>query len=101
MMIMDDNQLRATTLSSLLESGFNLDPATGEIFCSEDYNKKTAATCYSCRSVRPDFNLKRNLSSGLSRKPIVPKQGEKTVERLTALDKSFHTDCFRCEVGVI
>ena len=39
-------------------------------------------------------------NSDLSRKPIVPKKGEKTVERLTALDKSFHTDCFRCEVGI-
>ena len=83
---------------SLLESGFNLDSATGEIYCSEDYNNKVAATCYSCRSVRLSFNT--NLSSHLSRKPIVPKAGEKTVERLTALDKSFHTDCFRCEVCV-
>ena len=28
----------------------------------------------------------------------MPKHGNKTVERLTALDKSFHSDCFRCEV---
>lgn len=64
---------------SLLESGFNLDSRTGGLYCSEDYNKKVAVSCYTCR------------------KPIVPKKGEKTVERLTALDKSFHTDCFRCE----
>ena len=28
----------------------------------------------------------------------MPKHGDKTVERLTALDKNFHPDCFRCEV---
>ena len=28
----------------------------------------------------------------------MPKQGNTTVERLTALGKSFHSDCFRCEV---
>ena len=34
------------------------------------------------------------------REPIVPANGEKTVERLTALDKSFHTNCFKCEVRI-
>ena len=28
----------------------------------------------------------------------MPKHGDKTVERLTALGKSFHSDCFKCEV---
>ena len=73
---------------------------TGEIFCTEDYNKRVAATCYTCRWLGLAATQTSWFNSLLSRKPIVPKQGEKTVERLSALDKSFHTECFRCEVGI-
>ena len=30
--------------------------------------------------------------------PIAPKAGETTAQRLTAFDKDWHPDCFRCEV---
>ena len=29
----------------------------------------------------------------------MPKHGQKTVEKLCALDKHFHSDCFKCEVS--
>ena len=49
-----------------------------------------------------DQNLYRNhqyFNSQFSREPIVPKHGQKTVEKLCALDKHFHSDCFKCEVS--
>merc|ERR1711902_152727 len=64
---------------SLVELKFNFDKGDNKVYCNEDYNKKHAAICYTCKE------------------PIVPKHGQKTVERLCALDKNFHSDCFKCE----
>jgi hypothetical protein len=50
-----------------------------QIYCTEDYNKKKAPRCSFCK------------------KPIVPKDGQKTAPRLRALGKDFHPECFQCE----
>jgi len=49
------------------------------IYCTEDFIKKNAAVCASCGEL------------------IVPKKGETTTERLRALGKDFHPECFKCE----
>ena len=36
---------------------------------------------------------------GRCNKPIVPKKGETRVQKLRALGKDFHLQCFKCEVG--
>lgn len=64
---------------SLTELKFNLDKGENKLYCNEDFNKKHAAVCYTCNE------------------PIVPRDGEKTAKRLTALEKSFHPECFKCE----
>jgi len=66
---------------SLVELKFNFDKGDNKVYCNEDYNKKHASICYTCKE------------------PIVPKHGQKTVEKLCALDKHFHSDCFKCEVS--
>jgi len=69
----------STCSKNMIGMKFNFDKGDSKLYCNEDYNRKHAAICYTCKE------------------PIVPKHGDKTVERLTALDKSFHSDCFRCE----
>ena len=32
--------------------------------------------------------------------PIVPKKGETSAAMLRALDRDFHPECFKCEVGI-
>jgi len=64
---------------SLVELKFNFDKGDKKVYCNEDYNKKHATICCTCKE------------------PIVPKHGQKTVERLCALDKNYHSDCFKCE----
>lgn len=49
------------------------------LYCQKDYNEKYAPRCSAC-------NL-----------PIAPKDGETTAQRLTAFDKDWHPDCFKCE----
>jgi len=51
----------------------------GEVYCSEDYKRRHAATCSACSE------------------HIVPKKGETSAPRLRALDKDFHPECFKCE----
>jgi len=50
-----------------------------QIFCSEDYAKKKAYRCTTCR------------------KPIVPTEGQTKAPRLRAMGKDYHPDCFKCE----
>lgn len=50
-----------------------------KLYCQKDYNEKYAPRCCAC-------NL-----------PIAPKDGETTAQRLTAFDKDWHPDCFKCE----
>jgi len=49
------------------------------IYCSADFIKKTAGVCSSCGEF------------------IVPKEGESTTERIRALGKDFHSECFKCQ----
>merc|ERR1712142_582682 len=53
--------------------------AENKLYCQTDYNDKFAPKCYSCSL------------------PIAPKDGETTAQRLTALDKDWHPDCFKCD----
>ena len=52
-----------------------------QIYCTDDYNLKKAPKCSFCK------------------KPIVPKEGQKTAPRLRALGRDYHPQCFQCEVG--
>lgn len=58
--------------------GFTTDP-DNKLFCQKDYNEKYAPRCCSCTL------------------PIAPKDGETTAQRLTALDKDWHPECFKCD----
>ena len=53
-----------------------------QIYCTEDYNRKKAPKCSFCK------------------KPIVPKEGQKTAPRLRALGRDYHPQCFQCEVRI-
>ena len=45
------------------------------------------------------LNLRRFCSvCAVCKKPIVPKKGETRVQKLRALGKEFHLNCFKCEV---
>ena len=48
--------------------------------------------------VQDDFVKKKAFKCSYCKKPIVPKDGEKTAPRLRAMGKDFHPDCFKCEV---
>ena len=50
------------------------------IFCSEDWTKKKAFRCTTCK------------------KPIVPEAGQTKAPRLRALGKDYHPACFKCQV---
>lgn len=50
-----------------------------QIYCTDDYNRKKAPKCSFCK------------------KPIVPKEGQKTAPRLRALGRDYHPQCFQCE----
>ena len=52
-----------------------------QVYCTEDYNRKRAPKCSFCK------------------KPIVPKEGQKSAPRLRALGRDYHPQCFQCEVG--
>lgn len=49
------------------------------IFCSEDWTKKKAFRCTTCK------------------KPIVPEAGQTKAPRLRALGKDYHPACFKCQ----
>ena len=50
-----------------------------KIYCSRDYDKQFCSLCAVCN------------------KHIVPKKGETRVQKLRALGKDFHLQCFKCE----
>jgi hypothetical protein len=53
--------------------------AAGKIHCIKDFHKKFAPRCCVC-------NL-----------PIMPSSGSEETVRIVAMDKSFHTNCYKCE----
>ncbi|XP_013788050.1 lipoma-preferred partner homolog isoform X3 [Limulus polyphemus] len=55
--------------------------ATNQIHCIDDFHKKFAPRCYVCKQ------------------PIMPEPGHQEIIRVVALDKSFHVNCYRCEVS--
>lgn len=55
--------------------------ATNQIHCIEDFHKKFAPRCCVCK------------------KPIMPEPGQEETVRVVALDRSFHIQCYKCEVG--
>lgn len=48
------------------------------LYCQPDYHEKFAPRCCACK------------------KPIAPSLGEETTPRLTAFDKEWHPECFKC-----
>ncbi len=59
---------------------FTLD-ATMQIHCTDCFHQKFAPRCYACH------------------RPILPVNGEEETVRIVALDRSYHIDCYRCEVS--
>jgi len=57
--------------------GFTAD-ADKKLFCQKCYSEKYAPRCSYCSL------------------PIAPKEGETTAQRLTALDRDWHPECFKC-----
>ncbi|XP_072035214.1 lipoma-preferred partner homolog isoform X2 [Amphiura filiformis] len=53
--------------------------ATNQIHCIEDFHKKFAPRCSVCLQ------------------PIMPDPGKEETVRIVALDRSFHTGCYKCE----
>ncbi len=45
------------------------------------------------------FSRKRAPRCSFCKKPIVPKDGQRTAPRLRAMDRDFHPECFQCEVS--
>ncbi|XP_069776123.1 thyroid receptor-interacting protein 6 isoform X2 [Narcine bancroftii] len=54
--------------------------ATSQIHCIEDFHMKFAPRCSVCA------------------KPIMPEAGQEETVRIVALDRSFHLNCYKCEV---
>lgn len=54
--------------------------ATSQIHCIEDFHMKFAPRCSVCA------------------KPIMPEAGQEETVRIVALDRSFHVNCYKCEV---
>jgi hypothetical protein len=54
--------------------------ATMQIHCLDCFHQKFAPRCFSCH------------------RAILPSNGEEETIRIVALDRSYHPDCYRCEV---
>ena len=55
--------------------------ATMQIHCIDCFHQKFAPRCYVCH------------------RPILPINGQEETIRIVALDRSYHIDCYRCEVS--
>jgi hypothetical protein len=66
---------------SLDGNPFTVD-ATMQIHCIDCFHQKFAPRCYACH------------------RPILPTIGQEETIRIVALDRSYHIDCYRCEVSV-
>jgi len=51
----------------------------GQIYCTEDFQRKHAATCHGCNN------------------PIIPAKGATSAERVKVVGKDFHPGCFNCQ----
>ena len=51
-----------------------------QIHCIECFHQKFAPRCYACH------------------RAILPNQGQEETVRIVALDRSYHIECYRCEV---
>jgi len=49
------------------------------VYCTKDYTRQFSVVCSGCK------------------KPIVPKKGQTKTQRMRALDKDYHLECFKCE----
>ncbi|XP_014346154.1 lipoma-preferred partner homolog isoform X2 [Latimeria chalumnae] len=56
--------------------------ATSQIHCIEDFHRKFAPRCSVCG------------------KAIMPEPGQEETVRIVALDRSFHINCYKCEVSI-
>lgn len=54
-----------------------------EVHCIECFHQKFAPRCYVCH------------------RPILPTNGQDETIRIVALDRSYHIECYRCEVSRI
>jgi hypothetical protein len=54
--------------------------ATMQIHCIDCFHQKFAPRCHACH------------------RPILPIVGQEETVRIVALDRSYHIDCYRCEV---
>ncbi len=64
---------------SLDGMSFTVD-ATMQIYCLDCFHQKFAPRCFSCH------------------RAILPTNGEEETVRIVVLDRSYHPDCYRCEV---
>ncbi len=54
-----------------------------QIHCIDCFHQKFAPRCYVCQ------------------RAILPATGEEETVRIVALDRSYHVDCYRCEVSFV
>ena len=52
-----------------------------QIYCIECFHEKFAPRCYACH------------------RPILPNNADEETTRIVALDRSYHVECYRCEVN--
>ncbi|KAL7031162.1 hypothetical protein ACKWTF_006919 [Chironomus riparius] len=57
--------------------------ATNKIHCIEDFHKRFAPRCSVCKL------------------PIMPEPDKEETIRVVALDRSFHINCYKCEVSIV
>jgi len=52
-----------------------------QIYCIECFHEKFAPRCYTCH------------------RSILPNNADEETTRIVALDRSYHVECYRCEVN--